>query len=801
MINATATSMYGTVLTSPAGFYVVPTVNVIRVPPVTKANGQLACTTSSTWKPLCSYTPNAVLTPVFTGMNEHMQAYYSGQQGPSVVTIDTHQETFSRAPTNTTGYPSTTVISFSTPYLYFPLDAATESEYFDHDHVIYPISIPGAITTSSTLSPTTTISLTSTVTYTYSSSTPPPIDTINVDYGFIPPGIIPWMLQNSDYANQYPGLESCLPGGPSITIADGCPSQAAATAGPVPDLTTSSATTVKGLGCFHPGNCPAAAATTKAPEPAASATAIQASSTASPGNASPGTSPTVAALPEHSQAQSKASTVNLMSVIAPIPVVPISDGQRPTPSSPNQPSASQQTQQPEHQTLHSDSGPGLNSQTGNNVNTAGPIENSSPASTPLATFIQPVPTVQSPGQAQNLPSASSLPVIIIASSTIATDSSSNFVFGSHTIIPGGSPTVISSSTFSLAPSGSALIVNGATSVIQPPPSPSTTYSASPPNLASIIAGAFTGHPAITELSQTISADSFSQFIIGSQTLAPGSLPLTISGSTFSLAPSASAIIINGITGALFVTPSPIPPILTINSQPLTPNPASAYILSSQTLAPGSTPITIAGTTYSLFPSASALLINGHTSLLSPIPLTPQQPANPVLTLPSSSLLTATATSALVYILGTQILHPGGSPITINSTPISLAPSATALIVGTKTQNLPPGSAPVLTLGSQTITASTASAQAYIAGGQTLVPGGAAATINGVQISLAPSGTAVVVGGVTEGFAAPSGGLGGNGSGSAYVGPGFTAGAEGRGRGWGWVVGVGVGVGVLGFWGW
>jgi len=692
--------MYGTVLTSPAGFYVVPTVKVIRVPPVTKANGQLACTTSSTWKPLCSYTSNAVLTPVFTGMNEHMQAYYSGQQGPSVVTIKTYQETVSRAPTNTTGYPSTTVISFSTPYLYFPLEAATESEYFDHDHVIYPISIPGAITTSSTLSPTTTISLTSTATYTYSSSTPPPIDTVNVDYGFIPPGIIPWMLQNSDYANQYLGLESCLPGGPSITIADGCPSPAAATAGPVPDLTTSSATTVKGLGCFHPGNCPAAAATTKAPEPAASATAIQASSTASPGNASPGTSLTVAALPEHSQGQSKASTANLMSVIAPTLVVPTSDAPSPAPSQPKQPPPSQQTQQSEHQSLHSDSGLGLNSQTGNNVNTAGPIENSSSTSTPLAMSIQPVPSVQPPGQAQSLQSASSLPVIIIASSTIAADSSSNFVFGSPTIIPGGSPTVISSSTFSLAPSASALIVNGATSLLQPPPSPTVTSSSSSrssPNLASIIAGAFTGHPAITELSQTISADSFSQFIIGSQTLAPGSLPLTISGSTFSLAPSASAIIINGITSALFVTPNPIAPVLTINS-----------------------------------------------------------------------------------------------------TPISLAPSATALIVGTQTQNLPPGSAPVLTLGSQTPTASTASAQASIAGGQTLVPGGAAATINGVDVSLAPSGTAGVVGGMTGGFAAPSGGLGGNGSGSAYVGPGFTAGAEGRGRGWGWRWGwaVVVAVGVL-----
>lgn len=89
-------------------------------------------------------------------------------------------------------------------------------------------------------------------------------------------------------ANQYPGLESCLPGGPSITPNTACNPVAPETASQVPDLTTSSATTVQGLGCFHPGNCPAAAATTKAPEPAASAAAVQAS-----GTASPGTSPTV----------------------------------------------------------------------------------------------------------------------------------------------------------------------------------------------------------------------------------------------------------------------------------------------------------------------------------------------------------------------------------------------------------------------------------------------------------------------------------------------------------------------------
>lgn len=157
MINATAASMYGTVLTSPAGFYVIPTVKVIRVPAVTQANGQLACTTSSSWSLLCenSETPTAPSTvqtaAVFTGMNDHMEGYYSGQQGPSVVPIETFQETVSRAPTNTSGYPSTTIISFSTPFLYFPQEAVTEAHSLGRDRVNNPAPIPRAVTVSSTL--------------------------------------------------------------------------------------------------------------------------------------------------------------------------------------------------------------------------------------------------------------------------------------------------------------------------------------------------------------------------------------------------------------------------------------------------------------------------------------------------------------------------------------------------------------------------------------------------------------------------------------------------------------------------
>ena len=294
VINATTTSMYGTVLSSPTGkccgsicfpkkgmltvaftqgFYVIPTVRIINVPAVTQANGQLACTTTSRWSLACgghgvktSDVTDVAYTAVFTGFNHVMQAYFSGQQGPTATTYATNKiVTFSRAPTNTTAFASTTVISFSTPYLHFPPRARTEltDDSEVHDVVIVPASIPGVVSTALTRSITATIEISTTQTIyntpTSTAHTVATADLDNVAYGFLPFGIITWMLQNPDYAEQYPGLESCLPGGPSIIPPEGCQSVAPIAQEPVPDLTASNAVTFKGVGCFHPGNCPAAA--------------------------------------------------------------------------------------------------------------------------------------------------------------------------------------------------------------------------------------------------------------------------------------------------------------------------------------------------------------------------------------------------------------------------------------------------------------------------------------------------------------------------------------------------------------
>ena len=99
-----------------------------------------------------------------------------------------------------------------------------------------------------------------------------PRDVVNENLGYVPQTLIDWMAQDSDYVSKFPGIASCLPGGPSVDFYNyfcrsregGIPHDNAVGFGQVhvreTDLTTSLTYTVTGEGCFHPGSCPTAAA-------------------------------------------------------------------------------------------------------------------------------------------------------------------------------------------------------------------------------------------------------------------------------------------------------------------------------------------------------------------------------------------------------------------------------------------------------------------------------------------------------------------------------------------------------------
>ena len=579
MINATATSIWGTLATSPAGFYIIPSVKIIRAPAVTESDGQLACATSSSWSILCEdYTITTAdvsttrASAVFSGMNKGVQKYFSGQQGPSVVTQGTFVETPSYTATNTSAYPSTTVISFSTPFLHFPPEARTEAVE-NPDIWILAFSSSGMVVSSSSSTPVTPVPIQTT----FSAPPPPPVDVDNVDYGYLPSGIIPWMLKNPDYVRQYPALASCLIGGPSIEPPLGCSSAAPAVANVVPDLTTGSVTTVSGVGCFHPGNCPHETTTA----------ALRAK-------------PSVTALPEQNNPQPDASR-NPLSAVAPIPFA------KSTKVSPQASSARQKLTQSKSQNEPVSTGAEESPVPQHIPSQAAEPQGVSIPKTSAAQ-LNPVPKPSSSSLRPGSPSASTGLGAIIAGAfgshpeaPTASNIASPIVIGSETLAPGSSPIVFSGTTYSLGPS--AIIINGKSSALAEPSSPKI----------------------ISINSQPITANSASQFIINSQTLAPGSPAITISGSTYSLAPSASALIINGHTSPLTpatppksATPGNEEQVFTLASHLVTASPLSGSELvidGSQTLSPGGSAVTISGVPVSLPTLRSEIIVAGTTKAL------------------------------------------------------------------------------------------------------------------------------------------------------------------------------------------
>jgi hypothetical protein len=122
---------------------------------------------------------------------------------------------------------------------------------------------------------------------------------------------------------------------------------------------------------------------------------------------------------------------------------------------------------------------------------------------------------------------------------------------------------------------------------------------------SLVAGPVPGAntaPVLTINGRPITANPQGNYIIGTQTLIPGSQAIIVSGTPVSLA----------------VVPVATTPALTINGQTITPNPQGDFVIGSQTLTPGGAAITVSGTPISLAPIATAVVVGGTTTPLGSI---------------------------------------------------------------------------------------------------------------------------------------------------------------------------------------
>ena len=316
--------------------------------------------------------------------------------------------------------------------------------------------------------------------------------------------------------------------------------------------------------------------------------------------------------------------------------------------------------------------------------------------------------------------------ISYAGSSIYLDTSSHYnILQIGRLSPGGSPVTTNNVVYSLAPSANALVSNGKTIAL-------TAFTAAVPN-----ANKQAAPVALTFGGATYTAGSSSNIVVAGQTVVPGAPAITVSNTPISIAHGANVAVVGGTTQLLSPAQPTAHPKLTFAGETYTANSDSAIVIQGQTLAPGSSAITISGTPISLAPGASLAVVAGQTQSLFPPTIT----SRPVLTLGDS---TYTANAASAFVIAGQTLSPGHI-VTVSNTPISLAPSASFAVVAGSTQSLPltpaPTEPPVFTFAGSTYTANPASA--FVIGGQTLTEGGVV-TVAGTPISYSANGADVGV---------------------------------------------------------
>lgn len=242
----------------------------------------------------------------------------------------------------------------------------------------------------------------------------------------------------------------------------------------------------------------------------------------------------------------------------------------------------------------------------------------------------------------------SVPVVNVVASAVVSDNNSGVV-GSLTTITGSLiPGQILSTGNSVAVEAQNPTASPSTPIAEdgdvPTASPVVKFSvpalitASPSPLFSVIVN--TVAPVITIGSSVMTQNFAFEYLIGDQTLTPGGSGIIVQGTTYSLATSASAILVNGI------------------STPIPASQATEIVVAGHTLKPGESAIQVHGTTYSLVSSGNAVVINGQTSSLSASTTTIT-----TTTTPASVTRTVSVGPGGEYVVGgkTYTLHTSGAP--------------------------------------------------------------------------------------------------------------------------------------------
>lgn len=375
---------------------------------------------------------------------------------------------------------------------------------------------------------------------------------------------------------------------------------------------------------------------------------------------------------------------------------------------------------------------------------------------PPTTILSPIINIMSPN-----PLGSTPPVLTIGGNAYTANQASQYIIGGQTLSPGGSTILVNGAPYSLAPAAA--------------PAPSIAG-----NLGAVTSS---GNPVLTINGKAYTADSASQYVIGSQTLIPGGPTVTINNVPYSLPSNPTAVISGGQTIAFgpknTAGPDVLPPAriagargsnnpsrsYTVAGVVMIGNPSS-LVVGSTTLTPGSPPLITSSHTFSIA-AGGALVFDVTTTILPADDSATGAPGsgnNELSQIYSVDGMQLTKYANTLAVDG-KALAPGSPPLIIFSHTFSLI-NGDVLVVDGRTSTLGSGKSNILTDNvatnptmeapgsdgdsrSQTYTvagiAITGSPNAMTVGGMTLTPGAPPITASGHILSLATGGTLVVDG--------------------------------------------------------
>ncbi|KAI4273622.1 MAG: hypothetical protein LQ337_004505 [Flavoplaca oasis] len=251
------------------------------------------------------------------------------------------------------------------------------------------------------------------------------------------------------------------------------------------------------------------------------------------------------------------------------------------------------------------------------------------------------------------------------------DSQPRYNVNGQKITPGGSAVMVNGVQYSLDKPATALRSDGR---IVPLDSPTISF------------------PNLTIEQQTVSAGTESMYTIAEQTLQPEAPAIMVSGTSYSLAKSATALVVGSSTLDLDASQPESPP-LSINGKVYSADARPRLEFKGSEIVAGGRPVTINNVPHSLDPSATALYAGSNIIAISSL----TQPSSG----PSNSPDIQDTIAAPLIIIGsiTTTLHPSATnrplTLTINSTPYTADPQSAIII---DSQTLAPGG-PAITINS------------------------------------------------------------------------------------------------------